>query len=67
MLLAGFVADACTAAALALEEHLKALSELEAGAQRSVPVAGSERSGDGVVRGWPGEEHWETYFKQIER
>lgn len=58
---AGFVADACAAAALALEDHLKALSELEAGAYSAVPVARAGR-GDGAD-----EEHWETYFKQIER
>ncbi len=45
-------------AALALDEHLHALDQIEAGATRESLSEASGMSGQG---------HWHTYFKQIER
>jgi hypothetical protein len=45
-------------AALALDEHLQALDQIEAGTTRDALTEAS---------GWSGQDHWHTYFKQIER
>ncbi len=60
-----FVTDLFWCAAVALEEHLKVLSLLQAGSDGARHAQNGAKTGDGSESS--GQGHWQAYFKQIER